>query len=70
MSEQSFGQFLLAQKGASGALGELALAASKDPKFPKQGKPEDVAKLLHAQQAPAEFHEAMVEAVADWQALI
>lgn len=68
MPEQSFGQFLLSQKSASGALGELAQAAAKDPKFPKQGEPKDVATLLHTQQAPPEFHEAMEDAVAEWMA--
>lgn len=69
MSDQSFGQFLLSQKGAPGALGELAQAAAKDPHFPKQGGPNDVAKVLHTQQAPPEFHEAMEEAVGEWLAL-
>lgn len=69
MSTQSFGQFLLAQKNATGALGELAKAAAADPKFPKQGSPVDVSKRLHQHEAPAEFHEAMEDAVSEWTAL-
>jgi len=70
MSVQSFGQFLLSQKGVSGAVGELAKAAALDPKFPKQGTPQDVSKRLHASEAPVEFHEAMEDAVTEWQSLI
>jgi hypothetical protein len=36
----------------------------------KQGSPQDVSKRLHTSEAPVEFHEAMEDAVSEWQALI
>jgi len=69
MSNQSFGQFLLSKKQASGALGELAQSAARDPRFPRNGSPQDVSKVLHKYEAPPEFHEAMEDAVTEWQSL-
>lgn len=69
MFEQSFGQYLLSMKRASGRLGDLAKAASRDPSFPRDGRPEDVAKLLRRHRALPEFHAAMQDAIAEWQSL-
>lgn len=69
MSQQAFGQFLLTKQQAPGTLGELAAAAASDPKFPRQGKPEDVSLLLNRHQAPGDWHDALEDAVAEWQSL-
>lgn len=69
MSRKPFGEFILAKKGASGALGELAQAAAGDRGFPTGGDPQAISKRLNEQMAPAEFHEALEEAEAEWRAL-
>lgn len=69
MADLTFGRFLLGQAQAPGVLGELAQAAACDPRFPKDGGPEEVSRRLNEREAPGEFHEALEEAVADWQAL-
>lgn len=68
MSIQPFGSFLLSKKSAPGIIGELAQAAASDPKFPRQGTPQQVSELLNRHQAPGEFHEALEEAEAEWRA--
>ena len=65
----SFGEFILSKKAAPGALGELAQAAARDPAFPVAGDPMAVSKRLNQHEAPAEFHEALEEAEAEWRAL-
>ena len=69
MSELSFGRFLLNQAKAPGVLGELARAAWNDPQFPADGSPEEVSRRLNEREAPGEFHDALDEAVSDWQAM-
>lgn len=69
MFEQSFGSYLLSKKRAPGRLGDLAQAAARDPQFPRDGRPEDVARLLRHHRALPEFHEAMEDAVTEWQML-
>lgn len=69
MSVQPFGRFLLSKLNAAGALGDLAQAAAKDPRFPKDGSPRDVSQLLNQHQAPPEFHEALEEAECEWHGL-
>lgn len=69
MSTQPFGRFLLAQKDAPGPLGELAQSAARDPKFPRDGTPEQVSAQLHRHEAPTEFHEALEEAETTWRNL-
>ena len=70
MSAQSFGLFLLGKRTASGTLGELAQAAARDPAFPKNGSPEQISRLLNRHQAPAEFHDALDDAEAEWRATL
>lgn len=69
MSTQPFGRFLLTQQNAPGALGELAQAAARDPRFPKDGNPRDISQRLNQHEAPPEFHEALEEAEAEWRSL-
>ncbi len=69
VSHNSFGQFLLSKKQAPGILGELAQSAARDPRFPRYGDPQEISKILHRHEAPPEFHEAMEEAVTEWQSL-
>lgn len=67
-SIQAFGRFLLAKQRDPGTIGELAQAAARDPKFPRDGSPEQVSKLLNQHQAPPELHEALEDAVTEWRA--
>ncbi len=69
MSIQPFGQFILSKTGTPGVLGELAQAAAKDPRFPRNGKPNEVWARLYAEEASVEFHEALEEAMAEWSSL-
>ena len=64
---ETFGQYLLAQKSAGGALGALVLAAMADPKFPRRGSPDEVRKRLNEMQASGDMHAALDEAETDWR---
>ena len=64
---ESFGQYLLSLKDASGSLGDLVAAARADPRFPRRGSPEDVRKRLNEMQAVGDMHAALDEAETDWR---
>lgn len=63
-----FGRWLLAQSGRDGMIGDLAKHASKDPRFPKDGDFEEVAKRLNSASADPDRHEALADAELDWAA--
>lgn len=63
----AFGRWLLEQKLKSGAIGELAAAAARDPKFPRDGSPEDVSAHLNRCMADGDMHEALETAELDWR---
>ena len=63
---QTFGEWLLAQKHRHGAIGDLAVAAMADPKFPRRGSPDDVRKRLNEMQADGDMHAVVDDAETDW----
>jgi hypothetical protein len=65
---QTFGSWLLAQRGRTGLVGQLVEGAKADRKFPRYGTPEDARAYLSAIQAEGELIGAVDEAEADWQA--
>jgi hypothetical protein len=69
MTIEPFGTFLLSKKLEDSNVGVLAQAAARDPKFPRNGTPEDVSKILLRHEAPYEFHEALEEAETEWRNL-
>jgi hypothetical protein len=62
----TFGRWLLAQKTRNDATGLLARAAALDPKFPREGSPEEVSAHLNRQQAEHDMHAALEDAELDW----
>lgn len=64
---QTFGEWLMAQKMADGALGELVTVAMADPKFPRRGSLDDVRKRVNEMQADGDTHSAVDDAGADWR---
>lgn len=65
--EESFGSWLLRQKDRDGWVGDLAKAAKADPKFPRQGSPEDVRARLRETMAEGDMFETVDDAEGDWQ---
>jgi len=64
---QTFGEWLMAQKG-DGAIADLIAAAKADPKFPRRGSPDDVRKRLNEMQADGDMHAVVDDAETDWLA--
>jgi hypothetical protein len=62
----AFGRWLLAQQSRSDAVGRLAQAAAHDPKFPRDGAPQDVSAHLNRLQAEHDMHQALEDAELDW----
>jgi hypothetical protein len=65
---QTFGSWLLAQRGRTGPVGELIDGAKADRKFPRYGTPEEVRKHLSDMQADGDLFDAVDEAETDWLA--
>jgi hypothetical protein len=65
---EPFGRWLIAQKDRGDWIDALADAARKDPRFPKNGSPDDVRVHLNAMQAEGDMFEAVDDAEADWLA--
>ncbi|HEY0270118.1 MAG TPA: YozE family protein [Sphingomonas sp.] len=63
---ETFGEWLLAQKGRDGLIGQLVDGAKADRQFPRHGSPEDIRKHLSAMQAEGDLFEAVDEAETDW----
>lgn len=61
---ETFGRWLLAQKGREGWVGDLADAARADRQFPKDRDPEAVRKRLREVQAEGDMFEAVDDAEA------
>lgn len=64
--QQSFGEWLLAQKDRKGWIGDLAKAAKTDRDFPKRGSPDEVRKRLQQMGADGDVFEALDDAELDW----
>ena len=65
-AKPSFGRWLLDQAQRTGAIGELAQRAAKDPSFPREGSPDAVSCRLNAVGADGDMHEALDDAALDW----
>jgi hypothetical protein len=63
---EPFGRWLIAQKDRGDWIDALADAARKDPRFPRNGSPDDVRGHLNAMQAEGDMFEAVDDAEADW----
>lgn len=66
---ESFGRWLLAQRGRSGEIGLLADAACRDPGFPRDGDFAAISNRLNTLQADPEMHNALEQAEMDWAAI-
>lgn len=65
---EPFGRWLITQKDRGDWIDPLAAAARKDPRFPKNGSPDDVRKHLGAMGAESDMLEALDDAETDWLA--
>jgi hypothetical protein len=63
---EPFGRWLVAQRDRGDWVDQLADAARKDPRFPKNGSPDDVRKHLNTMQAEGDMFEAVDDAEMDW----
>ncbi len=63
---ETFGEWLRAQAHRKSALGDLAVAAMADPKFPRRGSPDDVRKRLNEIQVDGDMHAVGDDAETDW----
>jgi len=68
-SRQNFGRWLIAQKGRTDAIGELAKCAAADPRFPVDGDEKQAWKRLNELEADGDMLIAMEDAEIDWLAL-
>lgn len=66
--DQSFGAWLIEQKGRDGFIGGLADAAAGDRRFPRLGDVTAVRKWLQDNRASGDDWEALEEAELDWRA--
>ncbi len=64
----SLGRWLLAQRGRTDAIGELAEAARRDPRFPADGDFRAISKRLNEVGAEGDMHQALEDAELDWAA--
>lgn len=62
----TFGQWLITQKDRSDLVGQLAIGAVADRRFPRNGDPEAVRKHLSAMQAEGDMFAAVDDAESDW----
>lgn len=63
---QTFGSWLLVERGRTGLIGQLVDGAKVDRAFPRYGTPEDVRQHLTRMQADGDMFEAVDEAETDW----
>jgi uncharacterized protein YozE (UPF0346 family) len=62
----AFGHWLMTQKDRSDLVGQLAIGAVADCRFPHNGDPEAVRKHLSAMQAEGDMFAAVDDAESDW----
>jgi hypothetical protein len=63
---QTFGSWLLVERGRTGLIAQLIEGAKLDRAFPKYGTPEEVRQHLKRMQAEGDLFEAVDEAEIDW----
>lgn len=64
--DETFCEWLLAQKDREGAIAELIAAAKADRAFPRRGSPDNVRKRLNEMQADGDMHAVFGDANPDW----
>jgi hypothetical protein len=62
----AFGHWLMTQKDRSDLVGQLAIGAVADRRFPRNGDPEAVRRHLTAMQAEGDMFAAVDDAEPDW----
>ena len=62
----AFSQWLMTQKDRSDLVGQLAIGAVADRRFPRNGDPEAVRRHLSAMQAEGDMFAAVDDAESDW----
>lgn len=62
----AFGHWLMTQKDRIDLVGQLAVGAIADRRFPRSGDPEAVRKHLSAMQAEGDMFAAVDDAESDW----
>ncbi|WP_380783500.1 YozE family protein [Sphingomonas sp. R86520] len=62
----AFGQWLVTQKDRSDLVGQLAIGAVADHRFPRNADPEAVRKHLTTMQAEGDMFAAVDDAESDW----
>jgi uncharacterized protein YozE (UPF0346 family) len=62
----AFGHWLMTHKDRSDLVGQLAIGAVADRRFPHNGDPEAVRKHLSAMQAEGDMFAAVDDAESDW----
>lgn len=67
-SKLNFSRWLLSQKKRDDAVGELAKAAHRDPKFPIDGSVQDVSARLNKLEADPDMHFALEDAELEYLA--
>ena len=65
-SKPAFGHWLVTQKDRGDLVGQLAVGAIADRRFPRSGDPEAVRKHLSAMQAEGDMFAAVDDAESDW----
>jgi len=68
MEQETFGHWLLAQRGRGDWVADLAAAARADRAFPKEGTPDAVRQHLSNQQVDGDVFAAVDDAEIDWMA--
>ena len=64
--KSAFGEWLVTQKDRSDLVGQLAIGAVADRRFPRNGDPEAVRKHLSAMQAEGDMFAAVDDAESEW----
>lgn len=65
-SKPAFGHWLVTQKDRGDLVGQLAVGAIADRRFPRNGDPEAVRKHLSVMQAEGDMFAAVDDAESDW----
>lgn len=66
---EPFGRWLLSQKDRGDWIDPIADAARRDPRFPKNGTPDEVRKHMGSRGADSDVFEALDDAELDWASL-
>ncbi|RZL85468.1 MAG: hypothetical protein EOP66_01335 [Sphingomonas sp.] len=65
-AKPAFGKWVMTQKDGRDLVGQLAVGAVADRRFPRNGDPEAVRKHLSAMQAEGDMFASVDDAESDW----